>query len=158
MIYLAIDPGLATGLAWLVGEGGGPYKFTSDIIDTGDRFDVEEFVAQTLAIYNDITVIIESWEVRKNTFTLSNQEDPRYILGAVEYLCRSHNVTYHEQTAGQMKAFANRPVEFHKVRRLGWHKSGPGHDNDAAGHLITYLVNDRSKAGDWMRNTLAAVL
>ncbi len=159
-IYLSIDPGKATGIAWLTGEGGGPYIFKSTIMD-GPRYNVESFVAGMCHKYtgqNELVVIIESWEVRKNTHLLSAQEDPRYILGAVEYLCGEWEIPYHEQSAGLMKSFSNRPVEYHKVRRLGWHKPGDGHDNDAAGHLVTFLAKDKSPAGDWMRARLEEVL
>lgn len=155
MIYLAVDPGKATGVAWFTSE----LSFRSYIMDV-PRYEVEHFVDMAVTKYApDITVIIESWEVRKNTAELSSQLDPRYIIGAVEYICRKTAVPYHEQTAGQMKSFAHRKRnDSHKVTALGWYKPGEGHDNDAASHLVTFLATDRSPTGDWMRQRLSEVL
>ena len=153
MIYLAIDPGKATGVATLAYFKNGEPKFNSFILEL-KRYEVEDYVRHVAERYGmKLTIIIESWEVRKDTHMKSPQPDARYIIGAVEYIARMYGCGYVEQTAGQMKSFASS-----KLRRMGWYKPGEGHDNDAAGHLMTFLSTDKSPAGDWMRTELARVL
>lgn len=155
MIYLAVDPGGTTGLAWLVApDDADAYVFESRSMD--DRFGTECFVHWACEMWvGELTVIAEKFEIRKNTHMLSNQEDARYILGAIEYICKTYGVPYHEQTAGQMKSFIHRPKPHDKVKQLGWYVPGPDHPNDAAGHLITYLALAPGQAGQWMREQLA---
>lgn len=162
-MFLAIDPGKATGVAWLLFDSPTSEPVFKSFIHTGTRLDLEHQVYRLLtekvAQGWDIEVVIERFEIRKNTHQLSNQEDARYIIGAVEFITDLlPGIEYHEQSAGQMKSFANTPREFAKVRALGWHHVGEGHDNDAAGHLLTYLANERTEYGEWMRDALAEAL
>lgn len=149
MIYLAIDPGKATGLAVLEYP-----RFSSRILES-PRLEQTDFIHRFAEKHRaDLTVIIERWDVRKDTFGKSNQDDPRYIIGAVEWIAHHYGVPYFEQTAGQMKSFCNHPREYAKQRTLGWHKPGPGHDNDAAGHLLTHLARKPGPAGEHVRQGL----
>ncbi len=156
MIYLSIDPGKATGIATLE-LGDGEPRFTSYILEGPRLHQIREI--ETLINFNPVEVCIqERFDIRPDTHKKTNQEDARYIIGAVEWICFAADVPYIEQTPAQMKRFANKPREFAKVRALGWHKTGEGHDNDAAGHLITFLSTDKSPAGDWLRARLIEVL
>ena len=152
MLYLAIDPGLATGVAWLAFTQ--QPRFHSDIIH--DWYDVPDLVERTIEKYGDeLQLIIERIEIRKNTHQLSNQEEPRDIIGAVKFLARRHGIPLEIQTAGLMKSFNHKPSNHAKIKKLGWYKPGEGPDNDASGHLVSYLVNNPSPAGAWLRQELA---
>ena len=149
-MYLAIDPGGTTGLAWLtVGEDGKMF-FGSEQIE--GRYEAETWIAQTIGlILVDVTVIIERWDVRKNTHSLTNQDDPRYIIGYVDGISNAlHHVTYVEQTPAQAKKFGTDA----KLKQLGWYVAGEDHSRDAARHLLTYLVRQASPVGDHIRKEL----
>jgi hypothetical protein len=154
MIYLAIDPGLATGIAWLA-MGKEDARFRSDIIES-DWYDVPDLVWNAIEKHgpDGLQIIMEGFEIRKNTHQLSNQQEPRDIIGAVKWVCRRFGVPLTIQSAGMMKKFNHTPNNYAKVKQLGWYKPGPGHDNDATGHLISYLVNNPSPAGQWLRQEL----
>lgn len=148
-LYVAIDPGGTTGLAWLADDGW-RWAFGSDQI--AGRYEVEEWLAQTLATTDwDITVIIERWDVRANTHQLTNQDDPRYIIGYVDGICHAlPNVTYVEQTPAQAKRFGDDL----KLKRMDWYVKGEDHARDAARHLLTYLAKDTGDAGNYVREEL----
>ena len=148
-LYVAIDPGGTTGLAWLIWEDG-EWLFGSDQI--GDRYETEWWVDRTVGITTrDTTVIIERWDVRANTHQLTNQDDPRYIIGWVDGFCHFQpHVTYVEQTPAQAKRFGDDL----KLKRMGWYVKGEDHARDAARHLLTYLAKDPGDAGDYVREGL----
>ena len=115
--YLAIDPGLATGFAITF-------------------YDSE----QTPPASDFLTIIMERWDVRADTFSLSPQEDARYIIGCADGFHKLFpmRVDYHEQRPHSRKWADNE-----KLKALGWYKTGTaGHDNEAARHLAVHLVNN----------------
>jgi len=151
VIYLAIDPGLTTGWAtyrtwtdefnvrhreFLSGEVRGRQEF----YDWMEVWGMEMHPAAAYTASPD-HIIIERWDVRKDTFGKSAQEDARYIIGAVEWWATrlSPRVTYHEQRPGEAKSFSTND----KLRKLGWYKGGEGHGDDAARHLLVYLAKQR---------------
>ena len=148
-LYVAIDPGGTTGLAWLIWEDG-EWLFGSHQI--GDRYETEWWVDRTVGVtHRDTTVIIERWDVRANTHQLTNQDDPRYIIGWVDGFCDFRpNVTYVEQTPAQAKRFGDDL----KLKRMDWYVKGEDHARDAARHLLTYLAKDPGDAGDYVREEL----
>ena len=142
MIWLAIDPGLTTGWAtyndrteeFASGEVRGRHEFFRWLHD-------EQGFRDTFGRTPN-HVIIERWDVRKDTFGKSAQEDARYIIGAVEYLCWRIDLPYHEQRPGEAKKFSTND----KLRSLCWYTGGYGHGDDAARHLLVALAKARTPA------------
>jgi hypothetical protein len=141
--YLALDPGLTTGWAtyhtarneFKSGECRGRDVFYEWMEQWGMEICDEPWT--NLAPDH---VIIERWDVRKDTFGKSAQEDARYIIGAVEWWATQlYGVTYREQRPAEAKRFATND----KLRALGWYEGGEGHSDDAARHLLVALVKDR---------------
>ena len=141
-LYIAIDPGGTTGVAWVMWVSGA-WMFGSE---------TEAWLRDTINMTErDTTVIIERWDVRANTHTLTNQDDPRYIIGWVDGFCHVQpHVTYVEQTPAQAKRFGDDL----KLKRMGWYVKGEDHARDAARHLLTYLAKDPGDAGDYVREGL----
>jgi hypothetical protein len=134
--YLAIDPGLTTGVAWF--DDDDPFGFESREI--AGRYDLYDFVAPLVDRCPKLTVIIERWDVRKDTFGKSAQEDARYIIGYVDGIVhRTEGVTYVEQRPAEAKSFASNA----KLKQLDWFRGGEGHADDAARHLLVYLAKRR---------------
>lgn len=154
MIYLAIDPGGTTGFAWLIhDEETGSLSFNGGQV--AGRYEAERFVREvhtTWRYAEGLTVIIERWDVRANTHQLTNQDDPRYIIGWVDGYCSEHDITYVEQKPAQAKKFADDP----KLKRLDWYLPGKDHARDAARHLATYLAKQKTPAGDHVRKALTS--
>ena len=143
-LYLAFDPGGTTGIAWFVLDNDtGSWRFGCDQVE--GRYEAETWAAQTLGLSDrDTTVIVERWDVRANTHQLTNQDDPRYIIGYLDGICHAlPSVTYVEQTPAQAKRFASDG----KLKRLGWYEPGKDHARDAARHLLTFLAKDPGPAG-----------
>ena len=136
-MVLAIDPGTTTGVAWRDGSG----CFGS--LEIRGRYEFEEWVALALLDPVPVTVVIERWDVRRDTRSKSNQDDPRYIIGYVDGICNAlAHVTYVEQTPAVAKSFATDD----KLRALGWFRGGEGHADDAARHLLVRLANVRDRS------------
>ena len=142
MIYVALDPGTTTGVAFY---DTGLQEFGA--LEIHGRHELYDYLGDEWGLgigwvkgapYPDV-VIIERWDVRRNTHQLSNQDDPRYIIGAVEAVCYLQQVTYREQTPAEAKSFGTND----KLRALGWYEGGEGHADDAARHLLVALVKDR---------------
>ena len=154
MIWLAIDPGLTTGWAsyrtyapaldgtpipgeFASGEVRGRHEFYQWMEEWG--MELHPAAAYTASPDH---IIIERWDVRKDTFGKSAQEDARYIIGAVEWWATrlDHRITYHEQRPAEAKRFATND----KLKKLGWYTGGEGHGDDAARHLLVALVKDKN--------------
>lgn len=143
--YLAIDPGLTTGWATYA-DGAGHFK--SGECRGRDVF--YEWMASQWGMEMESrgwglppdVVVIERWDVRKDTFGKSAQEDARYIIGAVEWWATGAGISYTEQRPAEAKSFSTND----KLRALGWYTGGEGHGDDAARHLLVYLAKQRVPA------------
>ena len=133
MKYLSIDPGLTTGVAWFDDD------FGFESREIAGRYDLYDFVAPLVALCPKLTVIIERWDVRKDTFGKSAQEDARYIIGYIDGICQATGVPYVEQRPAEAKSFASNA----KLKKLGWFQGGEGHADDASRHLLVYLAKHR---------------
>ena len=135
---LAIDPGLTTGLAYY-DEDNGSFMSSTEVYG---RHELYEYLTQQWLFRgaSDIEVVIERWDVRKNTHQLSNQEDVRYIIGWVEGQCHMLGIPYVEQRPAEAKMFSTND----KLQKLGWYRGGEGHADDAARHLLVYLAKAKN--------------
>ena len=148
-LFVAVDPGGTTGVCTLRPDP--LYGFDVSFREIPDRYEAEACVRDLVVGVGPATVIVERWDVRANTHQLTNQDDPRYIIGYVDGLCHQlPGVRYVEQTPAQAKRFASDE----KLRRAGLYPVGLGHARDAARHMLTFLVKDRGPAGVEMRRRL----
>jgi hypothetical protein len=138
--FLSIDPGTTTGIAWWdsATDGFGALQIRGR--RTFQRYLLDDwhlgFGEMWETTPDDLEVIAERWDVRKDTHGKSAQEDPRYILGGLDLVCYLQEIPYHEQTPAQAKSFCGND----KLRTLGWYTGGEGHADDAARHLVTFLA------------------
>jgi len=148
-MYLALDPGLTTGVAYYetADRAGQPSKFSS--FECEGRYELYEYLCVRWGFGGSLpypscdAVIIERWDVRKNTHQLSNQDDVRYIIGYVDGIVhRTRGVEYVEQRPAEAKSFGTDA----KLKKLGWFSGGAGHADDAARHLLVYLA--KAKVSD----------
>ncbi len=131
-MILAIDPGLATGLARFYND----LNFQSGILEGG--FDA---MSDELALLVPATiefVVIENFIPRGGALTI--QLDALHIIGAVKHWCRQERKPLIIQSPAQAKSFATND----KLKACGWFNKGTeGHDNDAARHMLVACASGK---------------
>jgi hypothetical protein len=130
-VFLALDPGKTTGVAWLTpGNGFG-------FMEVAGRFNLYVQLREWASTGMVPEIVIEDWQVRADTAKLSSQVDPHRIIGWVEGWAYWNGYPFSLQTPGQAKSFGTDS----KLRAVGWEATTKGgHARDAARHLLTYLV------------------
>lgn len=141
----AIDPGLATGVAWI------------DITNIDDpvavwsaEWSIEEFhkAIGLLMTTPNLSVAIEKFTITPETGKLG--DNPTWsseLIGVVNYLAFLNNVSVTLQLPSQ-KPFASDD----RLRKVGfWYKGGGGHANDAFRHAMIWIVTNNRK---WTKNLI----
>lgn len=147
MITLAVDPGLVTGWACLSSPG-----FKSGQVEGRFAF-YNLFDGYGPAPWFD-RVICEDFIISERTLKASRQADPHRIIGYLEGRCHALGIEFYLQTPARAKSFATND----KLAAVGWRNpTKGGHADDAARHLLTWLVS-RPQEGKDLRARLAAVL
>jgi hypothetical protein len=135
---LAVDPGLATGLAWRY-EG----VFGSSVVP-GGRFGLfDEFTHTINQTATPTEIVCEDFIITAATARKSAQPDPYRIIGWLELWAYQHGIPFFLQSPSTGKGFGTDA----KLKHMGWYTTGNGgHDVDAARHLLTYLATRRDPA------------
>jgi hypothetical protein len=135
MAYLvAIDPGKATGVAELYPDN----TFESAIVDTDGAYRLLEFWMTGPKESLPDAIICEDYLVTQQTIQKSRQNYSLELIGVARFVCSWRDVPFILQTPSEAKSFATD----NKLKKLGWYKSGAGHDNDASRHLLVYAINN----------------
>lgn len=135
---IALDPGLTTGVAVKApGEEPGAGQITGrfEVYAAVERF----FLQEAKANRPRPIVVIERFTINGNTAQKSQQLDPLYIIGVVEYLALSRNCPFFLQAPSQAKSFATDA----KLKSAGWWVPGQDHARDALRHLMVFLCTHR---------------
>lgn len=128
MNYIAIDPGVGTGLATLIQ---GTFR-------SWELFDLSEVAWAVNDVKRrrpNVVIITEKFIISKRTITTKVYYESLYFNGwlSIEYPGRI------EQTAAQGKSFSTDD----KLKHLGWYTpTKDGHANDAARHLLYRAVKN----------------
>lgn len=128
---MAVDPGKATGLAGMY-DG----VFWSCILPW---FEAMHTIEEQLP-HLDL-IACEDYRISKHT--LSKGADAHWPMGGigiVTYFAEKHSVKAVKYSPSEAKSFSTDA----KLKKLGWYKTGAGHDNDAARHLLLALVNAKA--------------
>lgn len=137
-MILAIDPGLTTGYA-LWGAPACP-GFSSGMVK--GRFEFYEWLYGLLTVWykqpgsRPFQIVMERFTITVATAKKSPQPDPLYIIGHVEAIAHRDGIPFEFQLPSQAMSFATND----KLKSVGWYKPGAGHDNDAARHLLLWMV------------------
>ena len=127
-MILSIDPGKATGVATYDADHGG-----------FDSYEIEGRYALAGHVSDNSwdEVVCEDFVISQRTIKTTPQKDPLRIIGWLDMDMEARATPFTLQTAGQAKSFATDA----KLKHVGWFtKEGEGHANDAARHLLVYLV------------------
>lgn len=136
--YAAIDPGGVTGVAFYApGDG-----FWSSEVPGGS----EAFAPAWRSLLERRTVvhiICEKFTITAATATKTRQYDALEIIGWLKLECPHLGIPLTIQTPAAAKAFSTDD----KLRVMGWKdRSKGGHRDDAARHLLKFLVDQREPA------------
>lgn len=144
-ILYAIDPGGTTGWA----------AFSEDLgFDSGqvtDRFGFYHVFYELVSLARPLVVVCERFTITGATVKKSPQLDPLYIIGHIEALCYKLGHQFHLQLPSEAMSFATDT----KLSRVEWFRPGQVHANDAARHLLTWMVKSQSDAGVELLRRLA---
>lgn len=131
-LYLAIDPGYSSGWALFNTLDG---TFASGEIE--GRGLLYRFIENVMDEGQPVHLIGERFDIGEDTEEMTRQLDALYILGGLDYLAAKTGITLVIQNRSSAKVFGKDD----KLQALGWwFRGGDGHANDAARHLLTYLV------------------
>lgn len=128
MNVLAVDPGLTTGVAAL---SNGNVTLT----EVRGQISFLERAEAHIAFHRPI-VVVEAYIITATTAKLSRQYEPLEIIGALRWMAHKKDVGFVMQTPRQAKDFSTDD----KLKAVGWYEKGIGHGNDAARHLLLYMV------------------
>lgn len=148
---LAIDPGLTTGWACLTLTVYGDDQFDSGQIENRHTFErfFDGFTDNRGG--GDLAVVCERFTITGDTARKSPQLDPLYIIGYMDGRCSRLGIPFILQLPSEAMSFADDA----KLKRVGWWNPGCGHANDAARHLLTWLVKQRGPKANEMLLRLA---
>ncbi len=142
MIYLAIDPGVVSGIAWFDPKEG---DFWSDELGVLD--DVRRCVLD-VATDDTVLVVCERFIISARTIQTKIYYDSIWFEGWLRLECPAAVF----QTPAQAKKFATDA----KLRHLGWYtRTKDGHANDAARHLLVRAAQNREP---WVLERLKEML
>lgn len=133
---LAVDPGLATGLALIDRETLKPvYVWEGAAGEVCDR------VASAIVGYReDLEIVIEKFTITTQTAKHKQAPWSLEVIGMVKAACHFYGFPVDDiimQSPGDAKAFTDND----KLRRLGWWVRGSkGHGHDAARHAALRLL------------------
>lgn len=127
---LAIDPGKATGLAWVSTEGEYGYA------EVEGRFNLYAQVREWASTGAIPEIVIEDYTVDDQTANKSRQVDAWRIIGYLEGVAEQNGWPFTIQDRG-VRGFGSDA----KLAALGWNpRTKGGHAREATRHLLTYLV------------------
>lgn len=138
MNLMAIDPGKTTGIAAYVDGYFKSFEVEGGLISATDM--LRGMLARV--VYN--VVIFEKFEIHASTTKtdLTDAYTALYINGNILTLGHKFGLAPVEQRPKD-KLFAN-SNQWRTLKAVGWYETqGDGHCNDAAAHLLKYMVDKR---------------
>jgi hypothetical protein len=125
-VFIGLDPGKATGMAWWGGLEADAVEVTFD--DAGAA--LEAWIEVATESTDGCVVACERFTIGPDTIRKSRGNWSLELIGVARFLCRRHGAEFRLQAPGDAKGLF--PDE--ALRRLGWwHHSG--HARDALRHL-----------------------
>lgn len=142
-IVVAVDPGGDTGYAIYM-DG----NFSSG--ETSEPYGILRLIDSIVAEGRPVQLVVENYTITSRTARLSPQPEALKLIGALEAAAERLGLAFQGSQLGT-KTFATDE----KLRVLGWFRpTDGGHANDAARHLLTWMV--KSLHPEW--RTIARAL
>lgn len=130
---LATDPGKTTGWAWLDTDTN-EFKCGQEDFD-GMRVILTEMVD---AHGDDLHIVTEQFIMSPQTIRNTQAPWSLEMIGVCRYFAREYT---DEDVTVQGRSSAKRFASSDRLKNLGWYVPGKGHSQDAARHLLLFLVS-----------------
>lgn len=137
MIVIAVDPGKTVGAA--------VWSERRELEHHGqcDSFDFLAWAEAVIPTYAPWELHVVCERYRLGPESLKKQADFNWatdVIGCLRFWCRKYEVPFVVQDPSHAKSFSTDE----KLKKLGWYlPTKGGHANDAARHLLVYLVDQR---------------
>lgn len=138
LLYVAVDPGLTTGIAWYWTGGAEPAMASEQLPAMEAVEEISSFADLKFAVQMQ-TLIVENFIPRRNT-ALTWQPDALHVIGALRYFAWKNKIHMILQNPIPKQRQAGLERELRK-RRL-WKPSEGGHENAARKHLLMALQRE----------------
>lgn len=142
---LAIDPGLMTGTFHAdITDLDNPVKLDALELDPDGFY---EFIEAAMADPELTQVVIEQFDVTKETLETAFYPHSLWFIGVTLFLGHKYDVPVHVQSR-TVKPFSTND----RLRKVGfWHVGGDGHANDAARHAMVWIAEKNRK---WVKKLI----
>jgi hypothetical protein len=148
-MIIAIDPGKISGIA--VYDGSSQFRTYEHDVQSTIRF-VDNVWHQ---LHGDIEVVTEKFTISERTLKTALSLDALDINGWLVIESQRRDFPLKIQTPAQAKSFSTDD----KLKALGWfNPSLDGHANDAARHLMVYLITQKPAVREVLVPQLAKAL
>ena len=129
-----LDPGQVTGWAYLTDH----YKFHSgqnNFMSLGTQLEM------ACSIHGEsLWIGWESFVINPATASKHGSEWPLQVIGVARYLAEKYECTMLPPRAPATRELGS----LQKLKRLGWYTPGQPHANDAASHLLAYMISSHA--------------
>lgn len=149
---LWLDPGKTTGWAKLV-RGKDFYSGQEDFMGIGNillghctgyyttwqRDKIPGYKDQD-NVWTDIVIGWEQFNITSHTWRLGDNNWALEVIGVARWHCMSYGKKMLQPATRESRNI----VSFQLLKAAGWHKPGMDHANDAARHLLAWVIRDGS--------------
>lgn len=139
--YLAVDPGTTTGLFMIdLEEGVFANAFPLQI---REPIEAAKFIREAAQIGLD-GIVMESFGIGEKTHGASRSgvHDALNLVGWINLTFDKCGWQFRTKLVKQQPA-AGKTVSDDVLKSFGWHTKGKRHANDAARHMVRYMINIR---------------
>jgi hypothetical protein len=139
-----LDPGLTTGYAYFTDTG----SFHSGELDF---FALGSQLEMSCDIHGSgMWLGWEHFTINQSTASKLGSEWALQVIGVAKYLATKYDCEILPSRSPSSRELGG----LQKLRRLDWYKSGKGHANDAASHLLSYLITDHFLPSDLLAKAM----
>jgi hypothetical protein len=130
------DPGLISGWARLTGD-----VFSSG---EGNFIDIGDVVAWHCAQENEVSFGWERFDITPATYQMRGSSWSLEVIGVIRWLALEADQKILDPQSRESRLM----VQENLLKAVRWHKPGLGHANDAARHLLAWLVKNHRLPDD----------
>lgn len=137
---LWLDPGLTTGWAKLASPRDEPDVFTSGEADFSQAGHIIDAHAQS----GKTAIGWEQTDITYSTYRMPDVKLALEVSGIARWACLRNHCEMLGPAARGMRSLASTEM----LKALRWHKPGMPHANDAASHLLSWLIREHRLTRD----------
>lgn len=142
------DPGVMTGYAWLSPDDV-MLSWQGNFADACEK-------ARVMCEQHGPGLIVcwEKFDITPATYRMRGADAALEVIGAVRYIAMRNAC----QVLPPAPRAARKAIPRDALRNLGWHAPGKIHANDAAAHLLAWLIRNQQMMSQGIRDMIASSL